>query len=96
MVGIASAAIYSILVPISVATSLTLDDLVGPDILVNDIPKSGSRMLELVICFYSLAGGVSSGEHSEISTSHWAISNLCIRQPMALQYGKRPVYLMSL
>ncbi|GME65102.1 mfs general substrate transporter [Neofusicoccum parvum] len=62
MVGIASAAIYSVLEPISEATSLTLNDL-----------NAGTGYLFL------LAG--------------WG----CLFwQPLALQYGKRPVYLISI
>ncbi|EKG14623.1 hypothetical protein MPH_08203 [Macrophomina phaseolina MS6] len=61
MVGIASAAIYSVLEPISEATNLTLNDL-----------NAGTGYLFL------LAG--------------WG----CLFwQPLALQYGKRPVYLIS-
>ncbi|KKY16779.1 putative mfs transporter [Diplodia seriata] len=61
VVGIASAAIYSVLEPISEATSLTLNDL-----------NAGTGYLFL------LAG--------------WG----CLFwQPLALQYGKRPVYLAS-
>lgn len=62
MVGIASAAIYSVLVPISEATSLTLDDL-----------NAGTGYMFLAFGWGCL---------------FW--------QPMALQYGKRPVYLISI
>ncbi|KAF2234641.1 MFS general substrate transporter [Viridothelium virens] len=61
MVGIASAAIYSVLVPISQATGLTLDDL-------ND----GTGYMFLMFGWGCL---------------FW--------QPIAVQYGKRPVYLFS-
>jgi MFS family permease len=62
MVGIASAAIYSVLVPISEATSLTLDDL-----------NAGTGYMFLAFGWGCL---------------FW--------QPLALQYGKRPVYLISI
>jgi MFS family permease len=62
MVGIASAAIYSVLVPISEATNLTLDDL-----------NSGTGYMFLAFGWGCL---------------FW--------QPLALQYGKRPVYLISI
>ena len=61
-VGIASAAIYSVLVPISEATSLTLDDL-----------NAGTGYMFLAFGWGCLV---------------W--------QPLALQYGKRPVYLFSI
>ena len=62
MVGIASAAIYSVLIPISEATELTLDDL-----------NSGTGYMFLAFGWGCL---------------FW--------QPLALQYGKRPVYLISI
>jgi MFS family permease len=62
MVGIASAAIYSVLVPISEATNLTLDDL-----------NAGTGYMFLAFGWGCL---------------FW--------QPLALQYGKRPVYLISI
>ncbi|KAK5170585.1 uncharacterized protein LTR77_005173 [Saxophila tyrrhenica] len=62
MVGIASAAIYSVLVPISEATTLTLDDL-----------NAGTGYMFLAFGWGCL---------------FW--------QPLALQYGKRPVYLISI
>lgn len=62
MVGIASAAIYSVLVPISDATGLTLGDL-----------NSGTGYMFLFFGWGCLV---------------W--------QPLALQYGKRPVYLLSI
>lgn len=62
MVGIASAAIYSVLVPISDATGLSLGDL-------ND----GTGYMFLMFGLGCL-----------------------IWQPLALQYGKRSVYLFSL
>ena len=62
MVGIASAAIYSVLVPISVATGLTLGDL-----------NAGTGYMFLFFGWGCL---------------FW--------QPLALQFGKRPVYLFSL
>jgi MFS family permease len=62
MVGFASAAIYSVLVPISEATELTLNDL-------ND----GTGY---ILLFF------------EWGYLFW--------QPLALQYGKRPVYLISI
>ncbi|EXJ91478.1 hypothetical protein A1O3_00026 [Capronia epimyces CBS 606.96] len=62
MVGIASAAIYSVLVPISEATGMTLGDL-----------NSGTGYMFLFFGWGCLV---------------W--------QPLALQYGKRPIYLLSL
>ncbi|KAF2725314.1 MFS general substrate transporter [Polychaeton citri CBS 116435] len=62
MVGIASAAIYSVLVPISEATGLTLGDL-----------NAGTGYMFLFFGWGCLV---------------W--------QPLALQYGKRPVYLFSI
>ncbi|EXJ93353.1 hypothetical protein A1O1_01745 [Capronia coronata CBS 617.96] len=62
MVGIASAAIYSVLVPISDATGMTLGDL-----------NAGTGYMFLFFGWGCLV---------------W--------QPLALQYGKRPVYLLSL
>lgn len=62
MVGIASAAIYSVLEPISEATSLTLGDL-----------NAGTGYMFLAFGWGCL---------------FW--------QPLALQYGKRPVYLFSI
>ncbi|KAF2099206.1 MFS general substrate transporter [Rhizodiscina lignyota] len=62
MVGIASAAIYSVLVPISTATGLTLGDL-----------NAGTGYMFLFFGWGCLV---------------W--------QPLALQYGKRPVYLVSM
>ncbi|KAK3722972.1 hypothetical protein LTR37_002118 [Vermiconidia calcicola] len=62
MVGIASAAIYSVLVPISEATSLTLENL-----------NAGTGYMFLAFGWGCL---------------FW--------QPLALQYGKRPVYLLSI
>ncbi|CAK4031017.1 MFS general substrate transporter [Lecanosticta acicola] len=62
MVGIASAAIYSILEPISAATNLTLGDL-----------NAGTGYMFLAFGWGCLV---------------W--------QPLAIQYGKRPVYLFSL
>lgn len=62
MVGIASAAIYSVLEPISDATGLTLNDL-----------NSGTGYMFLAFGWGCL---------------FW--------QPLALQYGKRPVYLFSI
>lgn len=62
MVGIASAAIYSILEPISDATGLTLADL-----------NNGTGYLFLFCGWGCL-----------------------IWQPLAMQYGKRPVYLFSI
>ncbi len=62
MVGIASAAIYSVLVPISEATGLTLGDL-----------NAGTGYMFLAFGWGCL---------------FW--------QPLALQYGKRPVYLISI
>ena len=62
MVGIASAAIYSVLVPISEDTGLTLADL-----------NSGTGYMFLAFGWGCL---------------FW--------QPVALQYGKRPVYLFSM
>ncbi|KAK5194043.1 hypothetical protein LTR47_005365 [Exophiala xenobiotica] len=62
MVGIASAAIYSVLVPISEATGLTLGDL-----------NSGTGYMFLAFGWGCL-----------------------VFQPLALQYGKRPIYLLSL
>lgn len=62
MVGIASAAIYSILIPISEATGLTLGDL-----------NAGTGYMFLFFGWGCL---------------FW--------QPLALQYGKRPVYLISI
>lgn len=61
-VGIASAAIYSILTPISEATSLSVDDL-----------NTGTGYM-----FLSFGWGCL----------FW--------QPLAQQYGKRPMYLISL
>ena len=61
-VGIASAAIYSVLVPISEATTLTLDDL-----------NAGTGYMFLAFGYGCLV---------------W--------KPMALQYGKRPEYLLSM
>lgn len=62
MVGIASAAIYSVLEPISEATGLTLADL-----------NAGTGYMFLFFGWGCLV---------------W--------QPLALQYGKRPVYLFSI
>jgi len=62
MVGIASAAIYSVLEPISAATGLTLGDL-----------NAGTGYMFLFFGWGCL---------------FW--------QPLALQYGKRPVYLFSI
>ncbi|KAF2262505.1 MFS general substrate transporter [Lojkania enalia] len=62
MVGIASAAIYSVLEPISEETGLTLDDL-----------NQGTGYMFLFFGWGCL-----------------------IWQPLALQYGKRPVYLVSI
>ncbi|KAF2737874.1 MFS general substrate transporter [Polyplosphaeria fusca] len=62
MVGIASAAIYSVLEPISEETGLTLDDL-----------NQGTGYMFLFFGWGCLV---------------W--------QPIALQYGKRPVYLLSI
>ena len=62
MVGIASAAIYSVLEPISAATNLTLGDL-----------NAGTGYMFLAFGWGCL---------------FW--------QPLAIQYGKRPVYLFSL
>lgn len=62
MVGVSSAAIYSLLTPISEATSLTLDDL-----------NAGTGYMFLAFGWGCL---------------FW--------QPLALQYGKRPVYLFSI
>ena len=62
MVGIASAAIYSVLEPISKATVLTLDDL-----------NNGTGCMFLFFGWGSL-----------------------IWQPLAVQYGKRPVFLLSI
>ncbi|TKA47271.1 hypothetical protein B0A54_02749 [Friedmanniomyces endolithicus] len=62
MVGIASAAIYSVLVPISDSTGLTLADL-----------NAGTGYMFLAFGWGCL---------------FW--------QPLALQYGKRPVYLISI
>ncbi len=62
MVGIASAAIYSVLEPISEATGLTLGDL-----------NAGTGYMFLFFGWGCL-----------------------IWQPLALQYGKRPVYLFSI
>ena len=62
MVGIASAAIYSVLEPISEATGLTLGDL-----------NAGTGYMFLAFGWGCLV---------------W--------QPLALQYGKRPVYLISM
>ncbi|KAG9575710.1 MFS general substrate transporter, partial [Aureobasidium melanogenum] len=62
MVGIASAAIYSILEPISQETSLTLNEL-----------NNGTGYMFLFFGWGCLV---------------W--------QPLALQYGKRPVYLFSI
>lgn len=62
MVGIASAAIYSVLEPISEATGLTLADL-----------NHGTGYMFLAFGWGCLV---------------W--------QPLALQYGKRPVYLISI
>ncbi|KAJ9644288.1 hypothetical protein H2204_001639 [Knufia peltigerae] len=62
MVGIASAAIYSVLVPISEDTGLTLGDL-----------NAGTGYMFLFFGWGCL-----------------------IFQPLALQYGKRPIYLLSL
>lgn len=61
-VGIASAAIYSILTPIADATELTLDQL-----------NTGTGYMFLAFGWGCL-----------------------ICQPLAQQYGKRPIYLMSL
>lgn len=61
-VGIASAAIYSVLVPITEVTDLTLGDL-----------NAGTGYMFL---FFG-----------------WGC---VIFQPLALQYGKRPVYLFSM
>lgn len=60
--GIASAAIYSVLVPIEEDTSLTLNDL-----------NAGTGYMFLMFGWGCLL---------------W--------QPLALQYGKRPVYLISI
>lgn len=62
MIGLASAAIYSVLVPISDATNLSLADL-----------NAGTGYMFLAFGWGCL-----------------------IMQPLALQYGKRPVYLFSL
>ncbi|KAF2644237.1 serine/threonine kinase 16 [Massarina eburnea CBS 473.64] len=62
MVGIASAAIYSVLEPISKETGLTLNDL-----------NQGTGYMFLFFGWGCL-----------------------IWQPMALQYGKRPIYLLSI
>lgn len=62
MVGIASAAIYSVLVPISEDTGLTLSDL-----------NAGTGYMFLAFGWGCLV---------------W--------QPLALQYGKRPIYLLSI
>lgn len=62
MVGIASAAIYSVLIPISLDTGLTLGDL-----------NAGTGYMFLAFGWGCL---------------FW--------QPIALQYGKRPVYLISI
>lgn len=62
MVGIASAAIYSVLTPISTDTGLTLNQL-----------NAGTGYMFLAFGWGCLV---------------W--------QPLALQYGKRPVYLFSL
>ena len=62
MVGIASAAIYSVLEPISEATGLTLGDL-----------NAGTGYMFLFFGWGCL-----------------------IWQPLAMQYGKRPVYLFSI
>lgn len=62
MVGIASAAIYSVLEPISVATGLTLGNL-----------NAGTGYMFLAFGWGCL-----------------------IWQPLALQYGKRPIYLFSI
>lgn len=62
MVGIASAAIYSVLTPISADTGLTLNDL-----------NAGTGYMFLAFGWGCLV---------------W--------QPLALQYGKRPVYLFSM
>jgi len=62
MVGIASAAIYSVLEPISEATNLTLGDL-----------NAGTGYMFLFFGWGCL-----------------------VFQPLALQYGKRPVYLFSI
>lgn len=62
MVGLASAAIYSILEPISEATNLTLGDL-----------NAGTGYMFLFFGWGCLV---------------W--------QPLAMQYGKRPVYLFSI
>lgn len=62
MVGIASAAIYSVLEPIAAATDLTLSDL-----------NAGTGYMFLAFGWGCL---------------FW--------QPIALQYGKRPVYLFSM
>lgn len=61
-VGIASAAIYSVITPISEATSLTVDEL-----------NTGTGYMFLAFGWGCL-----------------------ICQPLAQQYGKRPMYLFSL
>lgn len=77
-VGIASAAIYSVLIPIEEDTDLTLNDLnAGTGYMV------GTSIIALVPALKKL----------QFLMFGWG----CLFwQPLALQYGKRPVYLISI
>jgi hypothetical protein len=79
MVGIASAAIYSVLEPISKDTGLTLNDLnQGTGYIkcrrFNHVNKANS--FRFMFLFFG-----------------WGC---LVWQPLALQYGKRPIYLLSI
>lgn len=78
MVGIGSAAIYSVLEPIAKDTGLTLGNL-----------NAGTGyMVSTVSLFWG-----SQLKGSQFLFAGWGC---LVWQPLALQYGKRPVYLISI
>jgi MFS family permease len=79
MVGIASAAIYSVLEPISEDTGLTLNDLnqgTGYAKCQHFDHTNGANSSRFMFLFFG-----------------WGC---LVWQPLALQYGKRPIYLLSM
>jgi MFS family permease len=79
MVGIASAAIYSILQPIAEETNLTLNELNnGTGCKYSDFTSSLQQEADRTDMFLFFGWGC------------------LVWQPLALQYGKRPVYLFSI